>query len=144
MSGGQAAPMAATSTWYAEAGIKQIQVTTPHAVTVPGAIDGWATLLRDHGTMSLADVLAPAVDAAENSRLAAWADAAQREREGGRLLGGFDHMFELGDPPDYEPTAGGLHTLLDSLFRTTPPTGRSHSVWLAGRPVMLPENTVMP
>ncbi len=60
------APKAATSAWYANAGIKQIQVTTPHAVTVPGAIDGWATLLRDHGTMSLADVLAPAIDAAQN------------------------------------------------------------------------------
>ena len=60
------APKAATCEWYAAAGIKQIQVTTPHAVTVPGAIDGWATLLRDHGTMSLAEVLAPAIDAAGN------------------------------------------------------------------------------
>ena len=59
------APAAATCDWYANAGIKQIQVTTPHAVTVPGAIDGWATLLSDHGTMSLADVLAPAIEAAE-------------------------------------------------------------------------------
>lgn len=31
------------------------------AATVPGAWDGWLTLLRDHGTMSLADVLAPAL-----------------------------------------------------------------------------------
>lgn len=60
------APKSATCDWYANAGIKQIQVTTPHAVTIPGAIDGWATLLRDHGTMSLAGVLAPAIDAAEN------------------------------------------------------------------------------
>ena len=60
------APQAATAAWYADAGIKQIQVTTPHAVTVPGAIDGWATLLRDHGTLSLAEVLAPAIDAAEH------------------------------------------------------------------------------
>ena len=59
------APAAATAKWYADAGIKQIAVTSPHAVTVPGAIDGWATLLRDHGTMSLADVLAPAIEAAE-------------------------------------------------------------------------------
>ena len=59
------APAAATPEWYANAGIKQIQVTTPHAVTIPGAVDGWATLLRDHGTMTLADVLGPAIDAAE-------------------------------------------------------------------------------
>ena len=60
------APKAATAEWYANAGIKQIQVTTPHAVTIPGAIDGWATLLRDHGTMSFADVLGPAIEAAEH------------------------------------------------------------------------------
>ena len=60
------APKAATAEWYAKAGIKQLQVTTPHAVTIPGAIDGWATLLRDHGTMSLADVLGPAIEAAEH------------------------------------------------------------------------------
>jgi N-acyl-D-aspartate/D-glutamate deacylase len=31
------------------------------------------------------------------------ADQAHRDTPGGRLLGGFDRMFELGDPPDYEP-----------------------------------------
>ena len=59
------APAAATARWYANAGIKQIQVTTPHAVTIPGAVDGWATLLRDHGTMTLDEVLGPAIEAAE-------------------------------------------------------------------------------
>lgn len=35
-------------------------------VTVPGAVDGWASLLNRFGTMSFADVLAPAIDYAEN------------------------------------------------------------------------------
>lgn len=60
------APAAATPQWYAGAGIKQIEVTTAHAVTVPGAIDGWSKLLADHGTMTLSDVLAPAIEAAEH------------------------------------------------------------------------------
>ncbi len=60
------APAAATAEWYAEAGIKQIEMQSAHAVTVPGAIDGWATLLADHGTVSLAKALAPAIDYAEN------------------------------------------------------------------------------
>lgn len=37
-----------------------------HTVTVPGAVDGWATLLKSHGTMTLAQVLQPAIEYAEN------------------------------------------------------------------------------
>ena len=35
-------------------------------ITVPGAFDGWVTLLEKHGTMKLADLLAPAIGYAEN------------------------------------------------------------------------------
>lgn len=55
------APMAATPEWYAEQGITKIERQTPHSVVVPGVIDAWETLLADHGTMSLAEVLAPAI-----------------------------------------------------------------------------------
>ena len=58
LTGGQAVQQA-------KAGIKAIETQSPHSVTVPGAIDGWATLLRDHGTKSFADVLAPAIEQAE-------------------------------------------------------------------------------
>jgi gamma-glutamyltranspeptidase/glutathione hydrolase len=36
-----------------------------HTVTVPGACAGWCDLLERHGTMSIADVLQPAVELAE-------------------------------------------------------------------------------
>ena len=36
-----------------------------HTVTVPGAVDGWATLLKSHGTMTLAQVLQPAIEYAK-------------------------------------------------------------------------------
>ena len=36
------------------------------AVTVPGALSGWAALLDEYGTLSLAEALAPAIDIAEN------------------------------------------------------------------------------
>jgi gamma-glutamyltranspeptidase / glutathione hydrolase len=36
-----------------------------HTVTVPGAVDGWATLLQAQGTMTLAQVLQPAIEYAE-------------------------------------------------------------------------------
>jgi gamma-glutamyltranspeptidase/glutathione hydrolase len=35
-------------------------------ITVPGAFDGWVTLLESHGTMTLEDVLAPAIAYAES------------------------------------------------------------------------------
>jgi gamma-glutamyltranspeptidase/glutathione hydrolase len=60
------APKAATADWYAKKGITQIERQSAHAVTVPGAIDGWATLLADHGTMSLDQVLASAILYAES------------------------------------------------------------------------------
>ncbi|MEQ8356912.1 MAG: gamma-glutamyltransferase [Kiloniellaceae bacterium] len=55
------APQAATAKWYADQGIEKIERFTPHAVTVPGSVDAWSQLLRDHGTRSLGDLLQPAI-----------------------------------------------------------------------------------
>ncbi len=55
------APQAATARWYAEQGIEEIERYTPHSVTVPGSIDAWDQLLRDHGTLSLGELLQPAI-----------------------------------------------------------------------------------
>ena len=59
------APAAATADWYAEKGITEIEVTTPHAVTVPGAIAGWDRFLSEFGSMGFDRLLAPAIDHAE-------------------------------------------------------------------------------
>jgi gamma-glutamyltranspeptidase/glutathione hydrolase len=58
------APEAATCEWYAKQGIRSIDVGSPHAVTVPGCIDGWSLLLKDHGTMPLGKLLGPAIELA--------------------------------------------------------------------------------
>ncbi|MGE3148419.1 MAG: gamma-glutamyltransferase [Pseudorhodoplanes sp.] len=55
------APKAATLEWYQRAGIKTIERQSPHAVTIPGAVEAWARLARDHGRMPLAELLAPAI-----------------------------------------------------------------------------------
>ena len=55
------APEAATIDWYRDNCVRAIDRHTPHAVTIPGAIDAWSRLLADHGTMSLGDVLQPAI-----------------------------------------------------------------------------------
>jgi len=46
--------------------ITEISLTSPHAVTVPGAIDAWTRLHAQYGSMDFADILAPAIDCAEN------------------------------------------------------------------------------
>lgn len=55
------APKAANVQWYADQGITSIERQTPHSVTVPGAADAWWQLNRDHGTMDMKDILAPAI-----------------------------------------------------------------------------------
>ncbi len=54
-------PAAATLEWYQSQGIKSIERQSPHSVTVPGAVNAWAQLNRDHGVLSLAQILAPAI-----------------------------------------------------------------------------------
>src|SRR3954465_11303810 len=44
-------PMAATVDWYLERKIHSVPLTSAHAVSVPGAIDAWDRVLRDHGRL---------------------------------------------------------------------------------------------
>lgn len=60
------APAAADIAYYRDQGITEFSRMSPHAVTVPGAIDGWTRLHADHGRMPLADVLAPAINYARH------------------------------------------------------------------------------
>ena len=55
------APQAATIAAFGKLGLDLIPGTGLLPATVPGAFDAWMVLLRDYGTMSLAQVLEPAV-----------------------------------------------------------------------------------
>jgi gamma-glutamyltranspeptidase / glutathione hydrolase len=87
LNGSGRAPRRATVEWYAERGIDEIGIQTPHAVTVPGAIDGWCEFNREHGTRALAELLEPAARAAEDGyivtpRVAAdWARVQEKLRD---------------------------------------------------------------
>src|SRR3954463_11417238 len=65
------APKAATPEWYLDRDIKSIPLTSAHAVTVPGAVDAWSTILRDHGRLGLDRLLQPAIKAAEEGYVVA-------------------------------------------------------------------------
>ncbi len=60
------APAAATIGRFRELGLDLVPGTGLLAATVPGAFGAWLRLLRDWGTMPLADILAPAIAYAEN------------------------------------------------------------------------------
>ena len=60
------APRALNLEYFTSRKIAQMPTTGMPTITVPGAFDGWVTLLEKHGTMKLADLLAPAIGYAEN------------------------------------------------------------------------------
>ena len=65
------APMAAKPEWYIERNLHAIPLTSAHAVSVPGSVDAWATILRDHGKFGLDTLLQPAIKAAEEGYVVA-------------------------------------------------------------------------
>src|SRR5215470_10686832 len=65
------APMAAKAEWYLERKINSVPLTSAHAVSIPGAIDAWEVILRDHGKFGLDRLLQPAIDAAEQGYVVA-------------------------------------------------------------------------
>nr|WP_120006760.1 gamma-glutamyltransferase family protein [Nesterenkonia muleiensis] len=66
INGQGAAPQAATVAKLRDLGLEIMPGTGLLSAVVPGAFDAWLTLLQRHGTMSLRDVLAPAVSFAEH------------------------------------------------------------------------------
>jgi gamma-glutamyltranspeptidase/glutathione hydrolase len=60
------APRKLNLDYFKKKGIKTMPIEGMEPITVPGAFDGWVTLLEKYGTMKLADLLAPAIEYAEN------------------------------------------------------------------------------
>jgi gamma-glutamyltranspeptidase/glutathione hydrolase len=60
------APRALNPEYFASKKLTAMPLTGMEPITVPGAFDGWVTLLEKHGTMKLGDLLAPAIGYAEN------------------------------------------------------------------------------
>src|SRR5690606_38326111 len=96
------AALAADAGWLARSGLSEIDYHSIHAVTVPGAVDGWARLLDAHGTIDLAEALAPAIRLAEDGVVVAprvasdWARHVEllARDEGGRM-----HLLRDGKAP---------------------------------------------
>lgn len=80
-------PASVTLDFFAEKELESIPTTGPYSVSVPGAVDGWITILEAHGSLSIDEVLAPAIAIAEEgfgvSEIIAgdWADKAAKHAE---------------------------------------------------------------
>ena len=69
LNGSGRSAMAANAAEVKQRGFRQIPAHGPGsalAVSVPGTVDGWQTILESYGRMALRDVLAPAIDYALN------------------------------------------------------------------------------
>ena len=65
LNGSGRAPAAATPEALRARGVETLQPTSPHVVTVPGAISAWELLNRSHGRKELGALLRPAIRCAE-------------------------------------------------------------------------------
>ena len=91
LNGSGRAPAAASIDWYESRRISALENTSAHAVTIPGAVSAWETLVRAHGRKGLDELLQPAIRfAAEgwpvHPRVAFdWARNEAKLRKGGSL-----------------------------------------------------------
>jgi gamma-glutamyltranspeptidase/glutathione hydrolase len=66
LNGSGRSPMGLTGDYFHSQGKNKINPHSWEAVTVPGSVDAWAEALARFGTKTMADVLAPAIEYAEN------------------------------------------------------------------------------
>ena len=79
------APAGASADALRVAGLSSIPDTSPHSVTVPGAVDAWCQLSARYGRMELAQLLAPAIGLAETGFRVTGRVALDWARYSGRL-----------------------------------------------------------
>src|SRR5438876_6195282 len=99
------APAAAEASWYLERNIRSVPLTSAHAVSIPGAIDAWETILRDHGKFGLDSLLQPAIKAAEEGYVVAPRIAFDWKNQFDKLKSGTNTERYL--PPHGKPAVAG-------------------------------------
>jgi len=102
------APAAAEAQWFQDHRIEVIAHDSPHAVTIPGAIEAWHRLVTDHGRKGLDDLLQPAITYAQEGYPVHPRIAADWSREAEKLAAD-PHAKRIFLPNGRPPGAGDLH-----------------------------------
>ncbi len=103
------APAGATIDHFRAEGLALVPGAGGLAAAVPGAVDAWLVLLRDHGTWELGDVLAYAVGYAEDGHPLLPAAVATIDRVADLFREHWPSSAELWLPGGAAPAAGSLH-----------------------------------
>ena len=108
VNGSGIAPKKAILQFYKDNKIKNIGLTSPHSVTIPGAVAAWIRINQDYGSVPMKDLLTPAINLAENGYIVADVIADMWKRETAKLEKDKDckNVFLKGNKPYL---AGDLH-----------------------------------
>ena len=93
LNGSGRAPGAAALAWFEAQGITALEASSAHAVTVPGAVSAWETLLNAHGTRGLDELLRAAIAFAEDGFFVSPVVARAWELETEKLCRNASHPF---------------------------------------------------
>ncbi|MDN8618165.1 gamma-glutamyltransferase [Variovorax ginsengisoli] len=108
LNGAGYAPQGLSDSGLLAEGIDRIGTEDIHSVTIPGALDAWGRLLRDHGTRSLAEILEPTIDYAEHGIVLAERAAEDWRAETAKLRHDEGACRHLLTPAGEPPRAGDL------------------------------------
>ena len=100
----------ATPDFFASRGLKAVPASGAATITVPGAVSAWAAALERHGTITLADALAPAIRIAEDG----WPVTSTLDRD----IGSSVRRLNEGGRAIFAP--GGSLPPVGSLLRNRP------------------------
>ncbi|MFE1663802.1 gamma-glutamyltransferase family protein [Microbacterium sp. P02] len=103
------APAAATIEHFGLEGLDLVPGAGGLAAAVPGAVDAWLTLLRDHGTWEIAEVLGYAIGYARDGHPLLPQAAATIARVAALFTDHWPTSAELWMPDGELPAAGSLH-----------------------------------
>ena len=91
------APKKANFEFFESKNIDKIELTTPHSVTIPGALDAWKTIHDEHGKLDFEELFLNSINYAEDGYKVTIGGHGVDE-----LIGAYDSWKELNKPHEVQ------------------------------------------